>query len=366
MLKKTPFYDMHVKHGGKIVPFAGFEMPVQFAGIVNEVKRVRNTVGVFDVSHMGEIEVRGDRAMEFVSFITTNDPFTLEPNQVQYSNMLYENGGIVDDLLVYNLKGRVLLVVNASNLEKDYQWIMKNKWDDVEVVNISDNIAQLAVQGPDAQKVVRKMTDYDLDSMSFYYAAETKVSGVDMLISRTGYTGEDGFELYFDPEYAVQVWNDIFEKGKEFEIEPIGLGARDLLRMEMRYMLYGNDITQDTTSLEAGLAWAVRMEKKDFIGREALIKQKEEGLKRRLCCFEMLERGIPRHEYKVFAHGEEVGFVTSGGLSASTDKYIGMAYVNVPFNKSGNEIDIDMRGKMVKGLIIKPPFYKNGTVKSNK
>ncbi len=364
MEKRTAFYDKHVENNGKMVPFAGYIMPIQYKnGIVKEVKRVRETVGVFDVSHMGEIIVKGEKRKEFVNYITTNNVFNLKENQVQYSTMLYENGGIVDDLLVYNLKDRLLLVVNASNTQKDYEWIMKNKWDDIEIENISESISQLAVQGPVAQKVIEKLTDYDLDSIGFYYATETEVAGVQMILSRTGYTGEDGFELYFDNKYADKVWDSIFEAGKEFNIEPIGLGARDTLRMEMRYMLYGNDITSETTPLEAGLAWAVKLDKGDFIGRDVLIKQKEEGLKRRLCTFEMLERGIPRYEYKIFVNNEEMGFVTSGTFSPSIEKYIGLGYVKVPYNKSGNELLIDVRGKKLKALVVKPPFYKNATHK---
>lgn len=362
LLKRTPFYSFHVKNNGKIVPFADFEMPVQFKGVIEEIKKVRSSVGVFDVSHMGEIIVRGERRKEFVDYITTNSVMSLEENQVQYSNMLYENGGIVDDLLVYNLKKEMMLVVNASNTDKDYDWIIKNKWKDVEIENISDRIAQLAVQGPVAEKVIQKLTDYPLEKMGFYYSAETKVCGIDMVISRTGYTGEDGFELYFYKENAEKMWNEIFQAGKEFGIEPIGLAARDTLRLEMRYMLYGNDIDQNTTPFEAGIGWCVKLEKGNFIGRDALIKQKEEGLKRKLVCFEMIDKGIPRHNYKIFVEGKEVGFVTSGNYSPSIDKYIGLGYVNIPFTKIGQEIEIDIRG-MKKAFIVKPPFYKNGTHK---
>jgi len=361
--KKTAFYDFHIKNGGKIVPFAGFEMPVQFKGVVNEINRVRTTVGVFDVSHMGEFIVTGERRKDFVDYITTNSVKSLADGQVQYSNMLYETGGIVDDLLVYNLKDKLMLVVNAANLDKDFDWVMKNKWDDVNVENISDKISQLAVQGPMAEKVIAKLTDYPLETMGFYYAAETKVCGIDMVISRTGYTGEDGFELYFYNENAEMMWNEVFKAGAEFDIEPIGLAARDTLRLEMKYMLYGNDITKDTTPLEAGIGWAVKPEKGDFIGRNILIKQKEEGLSRKLVCFEMVEKAIPRHDYGIFCSGEKAGFVTSGNFSPSIDKYIGMGYVNTPFSKIGMTIQIDIRGKKQDAVIVKPPFYKNATHK---
>lgn len=363
MPKKTAFYDFHIKNGGKIVPFAGFEMPVQFKGVIAEINRVRTTVGVFDVSHMGEFIVKGERRKDFTDHITTNSVKSLADGQVQYSNMLYENGGIVDDLLVYNLKDKIMLVVNAANVEKDFDWVMKNRWDDVEVENISEKISQLAIQGPDAEKVIRKLTEYPLENMGFYYAAETKVCGIEMVISRTGYTGEDGFELYFYNENAGKVWEEVFKAGEEFKIEPIGLAARDTLRLEMKYMLYGNDITAETTPLEAGIGWAVKLEKGDFIGRSALIKQKEEGLKRKLVCFEMAEKAIPRHDYAIFCEGERAGFVTSGNFSPSTDKYIGLGYVDAPFTKTGNTIQIDIRGKMQDAVIVKPPFYKNATHK---
>lgn len=363
MNKKTALYDSHVEMSGKMVPFAGYIMPVQFKGVVSEVKRVRSTVGVFDVSHMGEIIVKGERRREFVNHITTNNVMNLEENQVQYAMMLYPDGGIVDDLLVYNLKDRILLVVNASNVKKDFEWVMENKWDDVDVENISDSISQLAVQGPVAQDVVSELTDYDLDSIPFYYAAETDVCNVPVVISRTGYTGEDGFEIYMPNGKALEIYNEVMKAGSKHDIEPIGLGARDTLRLEMRYMLYGNDITKETTPLEAGLSWAVKMTKKDFIGRDALINQKEQGLKRRLCAFEMIDRGIPRHEYEIYREDKKVGIVTSGNSSPSTGKFIGLGYVEVPYNKSGNEIVIKIRDKMLKALVIKPPFYKNGSHK---
>lgn len=362
MLKKTSFYQFHLKNNGKIVPFAGYQMPVQFKGVIDEIKKVRTTVGVFDVSHMGEIMVKGEKRKEFVDYITTNSVLSLQPNQVQYSTMLYENGGIVDDLLVYNLKNEIMLVVNASNTQKDFEWIMKNRWKDVVVENISDNISQLAIQGPVAEKVVAKLTDYPLSDLPFYYSAETKVCSIDMVISRTGYTGEDGFELYFYNENAEKIWNEVFKAGEEFGIEPIGLAARDTLRLEMRYMLYGNDIDENTTPLEAGIGWCVKMDKGDFIGKEALIKQKTEGLKRKLVSFEMIDKAIPRHGYKIFVEGKEVGTVTSGNYSPSVEKYIGLGYVETPFTKIGQEIDIDIRG-MKKALIVKSPFYKNGTHK---
>ncbi len=363
-MKRTPFYEKHIEHKGKMVEFAGFEMPIQYKSIVEEVKHVRNKVGVFDVSHMGEIEITGPDMIEFANYLTTNDVASLEINQVQYSTMCYPDGGIVDDLLVYRFEDRILFVVNAANTDKDYEWIVSNKKGNVEIKNISDSIGQLAIQGPLAQSVVSKMTDINLDDIKFYWAREGKVSGKDVIISRTGYTGEDGFEIYMKKEDAIAIWDDLFEKGKEEEIEPVGLGARDILRLEMKYMLYGNDIDKTTNPLEAGLSWAVKLKKGDFIGRDALLKAKEEGLKRKLVCFEMIDRGIPRHGYKVYnGEGEEIGFVTSGSFSPSLNKNIGLAYVKKGYTKSSTEIFIDIRGRKLKGIVVKPPFYKEGSIK---
>ena len=364
MVKKTAIYEEHVKQGGRIVEFAGFLMPIQYKnGILSEVKRVRKTVGVFDVSHMGEVEVKGKDALAFVNYITINDASTLEEYQVQYSAMCYEDGGIVDDLLVYRLPDRYLLAVNASNTDKDFEWIMKNKEGEVEVSNISDTITQLAIQGPVAEKVVQQLTDTDLSSMEFYWSTETEVSGIKCVLSRTGYTGEDGFEIYAKNEGGMKLWYDVFNAGKEFDIEPVGLGARDLLRLEMKYCLYGNDIDKTTNPLEAGLSWITKLAQEDFIGKDALLKQKEEGIRRRLVCFEMIEKGMPRHHYEIFSGEEKIGFVTSGNFSPSVDKFIGLGYINKPFHKSGTEILVDIRGGKKKAVIVKPPFYKDASHK---
>jgi len=362
MSKKTELYDEHVEHGGKMIEFAGFLMPIQYRnGIFSEVKRVRQTVGLFDVSHMGEIEIKGKDALRFINYITINDAFQLEEYQVQYSAMCYENGGIVDDLLVYRLPDSYLLVVNASNTNKDFEWVNKNKKGDVEILNITDSITQLAVQGPVAEKVVQKLMDIDLSIMEFYRATESRISGIDSLLSRTGYTGEDGFEMYIKNENAKKLWNNIFDVGKEFNIEPIGLGARDLLRLEMKYCLYGNDIDKSTTPLEAGLSWITKLNKENFIGRDSLITQKEKGTKRMLVCFEMKEKGIPRHNYEIVKDGNRIGFVTSGNYSPSVNKFIGLGYIKKPFHKSGTEIEIDIRGEKKDAVVVKPPFYKNAT-----
>lgn len=364
MSKKTAIYDEHIKLGAKIVEFAGFLMPIQYKdGIFSEVKRVRQTVGLFDVSHMGEVVIKGKNALAFINYITINDASQLDEYQVQYSAMCYEDGAIVDDLLVYRLPDRYLLVVNASNTDKDFEWILKNKAGEVEISNISDSITQLAVQGPVAEKVVQKLTDYELSNMEFYWSTETKVSGVDSILSRTGYTGEDGFEMYAKYKGGLKLWNDILNAGEEFDIEPVGLGARDLLRLEMKYCLYGNDINKSTTPLEAGLSWITKLDKENFIGKEALLKQKEEGIKRRLVCFEMVEKGMPRHHYGILKDENKVGFVTSGNFSPSVNKFIGLGYIDVPFHKSGTDILVDIRGEKKEAVVVKPPFYKNASHK---
>lgn len=364
MAKKTAIYDEHLKYGGKMVEYAGFLMPIQYGkGIFSEVRRVRETVGVFDVSHMGEVEVSGREALDFVNYITVNDASQLEEYQVQYSAMCYEDGGIVDDLLVYRLPERYLLVVNASNTGKDFAWITKQKRGAITLKNASDEVTQIAVQGPDAKKVVQKITDFDLGGMEFYWSNEIPIAGTRALVSRTGYTGEDGFEIYCKNEDGVKVWREILGAGEAFSIEPVGLGARDLLRLEMKYCLYGNDIDKTTTPLEAGLSWITKLNKEDFIGKEALLKQKEAGVTQRLVCFVMKERGMPRPHYKIFKGEDEVGMVTSGNFSPSVDKYIGMGYLQKPFHKSGTEIEIDIRGNRKAAVVVKPPFYKHASHK---
>ena len=364
MSKKTAIYDEHIKLGAKIVEFAGFLMPIQYKdGIFSEVKRVRQTVGLFDVSHMGEVVIKGKNALAFINYITINDASQLDEYQVQYSAMCYEDGAIVDDILVYRLPDRYLLVVNASNTDKDFEWILKNKAGEVEISNISNSITQLAVQGPVAEKVVQKLTDNELSKMEFYWSTETEVSGIEGILSRTGYTGEDGFEMYAKYKDGLKLWNDILNAGEEFDIEPVGLGARDLLRLEMKYCLYGNDINKSTTPLEAGLSWITKLDKENFIGKEALLKQKEEGIKRRLVCFEMVEKGMPRHNYEILKDGKKIGFVTSGNFSPSVNKFIGLGYIDVSFHKSGTDILVDIRGEKKEAVVVKPPLYKNASHK---
>ena len=364
MLKRTPFYELHKTLGAKMVDFAGFEMPIQYKeGIIKEHNWTRTKAGIFDVSHMGEIEISGKDAISFVNYITSNDASSLEIMQVQYSTMPTEKGTIVDDLLVYRLKeNKFLLVVNAANIEKDYNWIMSHKKGEVEIINRSPEYAQIAFQGPLSEEVLGRITKENLSTLPYYYAMYATVLGKRILISRTGYTGEDGFELYFkDFQHA----KDVFTKLLEYEeVKPVALGARDTLRLEMGYCLYGNDIDETTNIIEAGLSWVLKLDKEDFIGKNALLKIKEEGPGRRRVGFITEKRSaIPRHGQKIFKNDVEMGYVTSGTMSPSLREGIGMGYVKRPYTKKGTEIEIDIRGKKEKAQIIRLPFYKNGTVK---
>jgi len=336
-------------------------MPVQYpTGITTEHKAVREKAGLFDVSHMGEFIVRGPQAVEFVNHVTTNDVTALKPGQAQYSTILRENGTIVDDCLVYRADDRVLMVVNGSNIDKDFAHISRYVKDfDVTLDDISDRIALLALQGPDAARILQQHTDTDLSRIKYYEFVTGSVAGVDKVyISRTGYTGEDGFELYFPAERAPEVWNALTASG---EVTPAGLGARDSLRLEMGMALYGNDLDDGTTPLEAALGWLVKMKKGEFVGRDALAKQKEEGLKRKLVGFTTAERSFPRHGYPVFAGGKPSGEIRSGTLSPTLGIPIGTAYVPPEFAAEGSPLEIEIRGKRISATVVKMPFYKEGS-----
>jgi aminomethyltransferase len=355
-------YDVHAALGAKIVPFAGFEMPVQYpTGITAEHKAVREKAGLFDVSHMGEFIVRGPQAVDFVNYVTTNDVAALQPGQAQYSTILREDGTIVDDCLVYRADDRVLMVVNGSNIDKDFAHISHflKKFPGAKLENISDQIALLALQGPDAARILQQHTDTDLSKIKYYEFATGRIAGVDKVyISRTGYTGEDGFELYVPAEQAKKIWNALTASG---EVTPAGLGARDSLRLEMGMALYGNDLDDTTTPLEASLGWLVKMKKGDFVGRDALEKQKEQGLKRKLVGFTTPERSFPRHGYPVFAKGKASGEVRSGTMSPTLGIPIGTAYVPVESAAEGSPLEIEIRGKRVPAVVQKMPFYRNGS-----
>jgi len=359
--KKTPFYRIHLENKAKMVEFAGYWMPIQFRGIMEEHRRVRSRVGLFDITHMGEFEVRGKDSLSFLQKMTTNDLSKLSDYQVQYSCMCYEDGGIVDDLLVYRLPDRFFLVVNAANIEKDFNWLKEHLFGDVKLENVSDKIALLAIQGPVAEKVMVKLIDVDLKKLGYYWAVRGKVAEKNILFSRTGYTGEDGFELYMPPEYGEHLWNSIMQAGEEFGIEPIGLGARDSLRLEMKYMLYGNDIDQSTNPLEAGLGWIVKLDKGDFVGREPTLRLKEKGIKRRLVAFVLFDKAFPRRHYQIEKDGKKIGEVTSGTFSSFLRKGIGLGYVEVEFSEIRTKLEINIRDKTYPAEIIKPPFYKEYT-----
>jgi len=355
--KKTALYDVHKKLGAKIVEFGGFLMPIQYSSIIREHKRVRTTVGMFDVSHMGEFIFKGERALDFLNYMTINDVAKLVDYQAQYSAMCYDDGGMVDDLLVYRYPDHFMMVVNASNTEKDWNWIVQHKQEGVEMENISDSITLLAVQGKKCLPTLQKLTDVDLSAIKFYHFVEGVLAGVPMTVSRTGYTGELGFELYFDRKYSVSVWDAVMDAGREFDIEPIGLGARDTLRLEMKYCLYGNDIDQTTNPLEADLGWITKLRKGNFIGRDALLKVKEEGIQRKLVGFKMKSRSFPRHGYRIFKDEKQIGHVTSGTVSPMLSVGIGMGYVSFEQAAVGTPIDIEIRNKMEPAVVCETPFY---------
>ena len=360
-MKITAFNKIHKSLGAKMVEFAGYEMPIEYKGIKAEHMCVRNGVGVFDVSHMGEFWVKGDKAIDLVSKITSNDPRTLTPGHAQYSCFPNGKGGIVDDLLVYCYEPKkYMLVVNAANIEKDWNWVVKqNEEIGAEIENACDTISQLAIQGPKAEEVIQKLTDVNLSDIKFYTFTTDKFAGVDdVIISATGYTGAGGFELYFRNDVAEQMWNAIFEAGAEEGIQPIGLAARDTLRLEMGYCLYGNDIDDTTSPLEAGLGWITKFNNgRQFIDREFLTMQKNEGVTRRLRGFVLTERGIPRKGYELLnAEGEVIGKVTSGTMSPVLGKGIGMGYVAKEYSAFGTQIFVKIRNKSIAAEIVKTPF----------
>ena len=359
-MKSTPFTQKHLELGAKMLPFAGFNMPIEYSGIKDEHMCVRNAVGVFDVSHMGEIWVKGENALDFVQKVTSNDASKLQIGQAQYSCLPNGKGGIVDDLLVYYYEpNKYLLVVNASNIEKDFNWLQEQNSNAVDLENASDRMAQLAVQGPRAKEALQSLTSVDLDSIPYYTFKVGDFAGANnVIISATGYTGAGGFELYFNNEHAGIIWDAIFEAGKEFGIQPIGLGARDTLRLEMGYCLYGNDIDDTTSPLEAGLGWITKFtDEKNFIDKTYLLKLKEQGLQKRLRGFKMIDRGIPRHDYEITnAKGEPIGKVTSGTMSPVLGIGIGMGYLNTGYTQLGTEIYIKIRNKLLKAEVVKIPF----------
>jgi aminomethyltransferase len=359
-LKRTSLFDAHRRAGAKMVDFGGWEMPVTYAGTIDEHLAVRTAAGLFDVSHMGEIEVRGPQALALVQHVTSNDAAKLVDGQAQYAGLLYPQGTFVDDLLVHRLAAdHYLLCVNASNTDKDFAWIIENTRDfDAEVVNTSPGYTQLALQGPRALAVLQPLADIDLGALSYYWFTRGAVDGVPTIIARTGYTGEDGFELYFDPAASEQIWDKLIEAGKPHGLQPCGLAARNTLRLEAKMALYGHKIDDTTTPYEADLAWIVKLGKGDFIGRDALARQKEQGVARKLVGFEVIDRGIARDGYPVYLDGEQVGSVTSGSPAPYLKKNIGLTYLPVGRAAVGTRFEVDVRGRRVAAEVVPTPFYQ--------
>jgi len=359
-MKRTAFYEIHKALGAKIVDFAGFEMPVQYTGIIDEHLKVRNDVGVFDVSHMGEFQVRGRDALQFLQNVTVNDVSLLTEGKVQYSAMCYADGGIVDDLLVYHAGDHYMLVVNASNIGKDFQWLQSQLKGDVKLRNVSDEFSLLAIQGPRSKDLLQKLTDVPLAAIEYYRFKHGTLAGIPMIISRTGYTGELGFEIYFDASETTgkRVWDAVFLAGKEFGVGPVGLGARDTLRLEMGFCLYGNDIDQTTHPLEAGLGWITKLNKGEFIGRMPMLKAKETGLKRKLVGLTLPEKNIARHGFSLMHNGSTVGHVTSGTFSPSLQKSVAMGYVDSSLSEPGSSVEASVRGREIPASVVKVPFLR--------
>ncbi len=358
-IKKVPLNDLHEELGAKMIPFAGFNMPVRYSSDKEEHMTVRTGVGVFDVSHMGEFMVKGPNALDLIQWVSSNDASKLVDGQAQYSCLPNDKGGIVDDLLVYKIKDEeYMLVVNASNIEKDWNWIQsQNKWN-ADMEDISSDIVLLAIQGPKAVETLQTLTAVNLSAVKFYTFVKGQLAGKEMIISATGYTGSGGFELYINKEDAVEVWNKIFEAGAQHDIKPIGLGARDTLRLEKGFCLYGNDITDETSPLEAGLGWVTKFTK-DFVNSDRLKAQKEVGVTRKLVGFEMIDRGIPRQGYElVDEEGTKIGEVTSGTMAPSLNVGIGMGYVTKEHSTADHEIFVEVRNKTLKAKVVKPPFLK--------
>lgn len=359
-MKNTPFTAIHQQLGAKMAEFAGYNMPISYSGINDEHNTVRNAVGVFDVSHMGEFILRGDKALDLIQRVTSNDAAKLSPGKIQYSCLPNDKGGIVDDLLVYCMSEKEwMLVVNASNIEKDWNWIASLNSDNVEMQNISDKTALLAIQGPKAQATLQKLTDIDLSAIPYYNFVTGRFAGRhNVIISNTGYTGAGGFEIYFEAINPEEIWNKIFDAGKEFGIKPVGLGARDTLRLEMGFCLYGNDIDDTTSPIEAGLGWITKFNK-DFTAKNIHEELKKNGVTKKLVGFEMIEKGIPRHDYAIVdENGNNIGKVTSGTQSPTLQRAIGMGYVKKEFSAEGSKIFISVRDRKLEAKVVKPPFVK--------
>ena len=359
-LKHTSLYSRHLQLGAKMGSFAGYSMPIQYDGIVTEHQVVRSSAGIFDVSHMGQLFVSGEKAESFLQFITINDVKKLSHGKVQYSAMCTEEGGIIDDFLVYRFENHFMVVVNAANIIRDFDWMNKYRPEGVEIENYSDEMDLIAVQGPNSKNILQSIVKNNLDELSFYNFLEEEYCDNLLTISRTGYTGELGYEIYGSKRVIPLIWDKLMDNGKKWNLIPAGLGARDTLRLEMKYCLYGIDMDETTNPFEVGLGWITKMEKGNFVGKDELVTKKE-NISRRLTTFEMNDRAIPRLKYSVFKEENKIGFVTSGTQSPTLKKGIGIAMVDEPHTKIGTEIYIEIRGKMKSATIVKPPFYTNGT-----
>jgi aminomethyltransferase len=360
-LKRTPLFEVYKEYGGKTIDFGGWELPVQFTSIKEEHEAVRTRAGLFDVSHMGEVEVKGPDSLSYLQKMMTNDISKIKNGGAQYTAMCYENGGTVDDLLVYKIEdNHYLLVVNASNIEKDYKWMEEHLEGDVSIENMSEKTAQLALQGPLAEKILQKLTDSNLSEIGFFkFQQGVNIKGKKTLVSRTGYTGEDGFEVYCDARDVVDLWRAILTAGEEDGVVPVGLGARDTLRFEANLALYGQELSPEISPLEAGIGFAVKLNKEaDFIGKEALKQQKENGLARKLVGIEMIDRGIPRHGYPVYKGDELIGEVTTGTQPPTSKRNIGLVLIKTEFTGLDTEVEVEIRGKRLKAAVVPTPFYK--------
>ena len=362
-MKRTSLYDKHISLNAKMVPFAGYSMPMSYTGIIDEHNAVRNMIGVFDVSHMGEFKISGKGAESFLQLLTINDVKKISTGQAQYSALCLSNGGIVDDIVLYHFEEYYMMVVNAANIKDDYNWLLENSNEDVVIENISENLNLIAVQGPKSAVILNDVLDCNLNQLKYYNFIQLIFNGDSLIVSRTGYTGELGFEIYGNSESIVSLWDNIFDY-KKLKVMPVGLGARDTLRLEMNYSLYGMDISRSINPIEAGLGWITSFNKGDFIGRDALLLEKNENHKRRIS-FEMLERAVPRNNYDIIIDGNIVGKVTSGTQSPTLDKGIGIGYIQVDHSAPGTEISIDIRSREKLAVIVTPPFYKYGTVNNS-
>ena len=358
---KTPLYKKHIDLKGNMVSFGGYLLPTHYTSINHEHQVVRSKAGLFDVSHMGEFIVSGSDAELFLQKITINDVSNLKVGQAQYTAMCYEDGGIVDDFIIYKFVGKYMLVVNSNNIKKDMEWLKKNKFGDIEISDISGDIGLLALQGPKSKDILQLLTEEDLGTLKFYNFSTGKIDGIEATISRTGYTGELGYELYIHSDHITDIWDKLLEVGKNHGINPVGLGCRDTLRLEMKYLLYGNDINEKTSPLEAGLGWITKLNKDHFIGKNTICNSQYK-ISKHLICIEMKEKSIPRKGYKIYSGEDLIGEITSGTMSPSLGKGIGLGYVSTPFKSIGTELNIEIRGRKKNGTVVKAPFYTKGSL----